>query len=194
MLKFQIIHISYKNFKFYFEFFYVSKSKINLPDAICCCHAGHVSFASLLLLFTASITSLLIITITDYVKRESFYFSFYVTITAISLITSSIALVFGHIKQFSNAFIPWIIYIFAYSIFRITLLVLVATDSIQFSNHFTVADCSADKPECQQLKVLKFAATLIFYIETLVEFVTLAFVLWSSIVYRRWVAENNKQF
>ena len=94
-----------------------SRSQLSLPNAICCCHAGHVSLISLALVAVSSV----FIAVWAILNNGMELHPLLLTISILGLVTSVIAIVFGHVKQQPWSFLPFVFYSACYVVIRIVL-------------------------------------------------------------------------
>jgi len=171
----------------------------NLPAVICCCHAGHVSLASLATVAFSSVFIAIWALLNNGVQLHPLL----LTVSVLGLVTSTIAIVFGHIKQRPWSFLPFALYGAFYVIIRIVLLVLSCMNWGYFVTlavfrdpmHSKVNDISFQDKEALEViesdaGINRMVAQWCFYIETVLELCVLGLMIYAVLAYRQWVVSR----
>lgn len=171
----------------------------NLPAVICCCHAGHVSLASLALVAVSSVLIAIWALLNNGVQLHPLL----LTVSILGFATSTIAIVFGHIKQRPWSFLPFVLYGAFYVIIRIVLLVLSCMNWGYFVTlavfrdpmHSKVNDISFQDKEALEViesdaGINRMVAQWCFYIETVLELCVLGLMIYAVLAYRQWVVSR----
>jgi len=171
----------------------------DLPAVICCCHAGHVSLASLA---TVAVSSVLI-AIWALLNNGVQLHPLLLTVSVLGLVTSTIAIFFGHVKQRPWSFLPFVLYGAFYVIIRIVLLVLSCMNWGYFVTlavfrdpmHSKVNDISFQDKEALEViesdaGINRMVAQWCFYIETVLELCVLGLMIYAVLAYRQWVVSR----
>lgn len=171
-----------------------SRSQLSLPNAICCCHAGHVSLISLTLVAVSSV----VIAVWAILNNGMELHPLLLTISILGLVTSVIAIVFGHVKQHPWSFLPFVFYSACYVVIRIVLLVLSSMYWESFVTLVVLRDpehsqeiSNNDKQALEAIEmdtgINRLVAQWCFYIETVLELGVLGLMIYAVIAYRKWV-------
>ena len=126
------------------------------------------------------------------------------TVSILGLVTSLIAIIFGHIKQKPWSFLPFVGYSACYVVIRIVLLVLSSMNWEYFVTlvvfrdpmHSKVSDISfQDKQALSKIEhdtgINRLVAQWCFYIETVLELFILGLMIYAVLAYRQWVISKN---
>jgi len=169
-----------------------SRSQLNQPAPICCCHSGHVSFFSLVIVSICSI----IVAIYTLINNGIDLHPLLLTTSILGVLTSTLAIFFGHIRKRAWSFIPFMVFLTCYIITRITLVVFSSINWDYFVAMLVVNNNdNVDNDIGANIQTVNMQRTVlqwVFYVETMAEIGLVSFIMWAVFTFRQWVVTLSK--